>query len=293
MLGMLSDIVSARDVQRRILDQDSALVQFYLAEPYSRAWVITQSGVDLVRLPSKKTLEQDVRRTLQFGLAGDWTGPQRIALGRLRRNLSPVFAAARKNRWIVVPDGELHYLPFTLLTSLPEQGKGPKEIVKIPSASAIDAVRRTSRVAHPAYALAIFADPVFDKLDSAVIARNGTRSRSAGSNFWPRLPYTSKEAGMISRLFPSGQSRRWLRFDATREAAAGAALQDFQNIHLATHSMTDENNPELSRIVLSRVSKNGEPRPGELFLKDIYRMKLSANLVVLSSCQSAAGKRKA
>src|SRR5205807_6082585 len=64
-------------------------------------------------------------------------------------------------------------------------------------------------------------------------------------------------------------------------------------IHLATHSLTNERHPALSRIVFSRVAKDGTPRPGDLFAKDIYRMTLSADLVVLSSCRSAMGKQQA
>jgi CHAT domain-containing protein len=40
------------------------------------------------------------------------------------------------------------------------------------------------------------------------------------------------------------------------------------------------------------VARNGAPRHGDLFAKDIYSMKLSADLVVLSSCQSAIGKQQ-
>jgi CHAT domain-containing protein len=292
-LDILSDTVSAQDVQQRILDSESALVQFYLSDPSSYAWIITQSSIRMVKLPSRRVLEQDVRHAVQFGLAGEWTASQQAALERLRRKLAPVFTIVTERRWVVVPDGGLHHFPFTLLTSLPAQSHGPKEIVKVPSASAIDVVRRTSNTAHPAYALAIFADPVFDKLDTDVTARNGMRSPLAGSDFLPRLRYTHTEAEKILQFFPRDQSRRWLRFDATREAAFGTALQDFQNIHLATHSRIDENNPERSRIVLSRVSQSGKPRPGDLFLKDIYGMKLSADLVVLSFCQSAIGKQQA
>lgn len=292
-LEIFSGIVSAQDIQQRILDSESALVQFYLSNQYSYAWTITQSNIHMVKLPSKKTLESCVRRTLQFGPAGDWTASQQAALATLRRSLAPVFAAARKKRWIVVPDGALHYFPFTLLTSISKQDRGPKEIIKIPSASAIDVVRRTSATSHPAYALAIFADPVFDKLDSGVKGSATMRAPSAENGFLPRLLHTKKEAEEIAGLFPPGQSRSWLRFAATKEAAAGSALQDFQNIHLATHSIVDEKNADRSRIVLSRVNENGKPLSGDFFLKDIYKMKLSADLVVLSSCQSALGKQQA
>src|SRR6201998_2105108 len=63
-LGLFSNVVSADDIRQRVLDQDSALIQFYLAEPSSYAWIITQSGIDLVKLPSRKILEPDVRMVL-------------------------------------------------------------------------------------------------------------------------------------------------------------------------------------------------------------------------------------
>lgn len=301
-LGLFSNVVSAEEIRQRILDQDSALIQFYLAKPSSYAWIITQSGIDLIKLPSRKILESDVRLVLRFDLAGQWTGAQQLALDRLRRNLAPVSQAARKKRWIVVPDGALHFFPFMLLTSLHDQDRGPEEIVKIPSASAIDIVRRTAHPARPAYALAIFADPVFDALDSRVAAHAlqpgrgsfsaARRSPNIPGNSLPRLRYTLKEAHALSQLFPADQSRTFLQFAATREAAAGSALQDFRIIHLATHSLPDEKHPELAKIVFSQVTEHGDPRPGELFAGDIYQMKLSADLVVLSSCQGAIGRQQ-
>lgn len=301
-LGLFANVVSAEDIRQRVLDQDSALIQFYLAEPSSYAWVITRSGTDLVKLPARKILESDVRLVLHFGLAGQWTGAQQLALDRFRRNLSPVLQAAQKKRWVVVPDGALHFFPFMLLSSLHDQDHAPEEIVKIPSPSAIDIVRRTVHTTRPAYALAIFADPVFDDLDSRVAAHalqgdggslsTARRSAHVPGAFLPRLRYTLKEARALSRLFPADQSQAFLQFAATREAAAGNALQNFRIIHLATHSLPDETHPELSKIVFSLVTEHGNPRPGELFARDIYQMKLSSDLVVLSSCQGAIGRQQ-
>jgi CHAT domain-containing protein len=53
--------------------------------------------------------------------------------------------------------------------------------------------------------------------------------------------------------------------------------------------MNDEQ-PELSGIVLSTVDRNGSSQNGLLRLRDIYSMKLSAELVVLSACETALGR---
>jgi CHAT domain-containing protein len=48
--------------------------------------------------------------------------------------------------------------------------------------------------------------------------------------------------------------------------------------------------PELSGIVLSLVDEKGRPVDGFLQTRDVYKMHLSADLVVLSACQTALGK---
>jgi CHAT domain-containing protein len=54
--------------------------------------------------------------------------------------------------------------------------------------------------------------------------------------------------------------------------------------------LINSQHPELSGIVLSLVDEHGEPRDGFLRAHEIYNLKLSADLVVLSACQTALGK---
>jgi CHAT domain-containing protein len=61
-------------------------------------------------------------------------------------------------------------------------------------------------------------------------------------------------------------------------------------VHFATHGILDTQHPQLSGLVLSRVNEQGEPRDGFLRLHDVYQMRLSADLVVLSGCETALGK---
>jgi len=79
-------------------------------------------------------------------------------------------------------------------------------------------------------------------------------------------------------------------FDATRETAMNARLGECQIVHFATHGFLDSEHPELSGIVLSMVDKNGVEKNGMMPLHDIYNMDLSAELTVLSACQTALGK---
>jgi CHAT domain-containing protein len=63
-----------------------------------------------------------------------------------------------------------------------------------------------------------------------------------------------------------------------------------QIIHFATHGFLDSKHPELSGIVLTTTERNGVRKNGLMALADIYSLDLSAELIVLSACQTALGK---
>jgi CHAT domain-containing protein len=107
-----------------------------------------------------------------------------------------------------------------------------------------------------------------------------------------RLLYSRTEAGKILALVGDAQQRlAALDFAANRETATGAEIAKYRYLHFATHGLLNESHPELSGIVLSLVDEQGQPRDGFLKLSEIYNLKLSADLVVLSACQTALGKQ--
>jgi CHAT domain-containing protein len=61
-------------------------------------------------------------------------------------------------------------------------------------------------------------------------------------------------------------------------------------VHIATHGLLDSERPGLSSFVLSMVDAQSKPQDGFLRANDIYNLKLPAELVVLSACQTGLGK---
>ena len=104
-----------------------------------------------------------------------------------------------------------------------------------------------------------------------------------------RLPFSRDEARAIGLLAGAG-SLRATDFQATRATVLGSALEDYRIVHFATHGLIDAERPELSGLVLSLVNDRGAPQDGLLRLHDIFNMRLNADLVVLSACQTALGK---
>jgi CHAT domain-containing protein/Tfp pilus assembly protein PilF len=179
------------------------------------------------------------------------------------------------------------------------------EVIVAPSASALAAIVRQTAMRKPAErSVIVFADPVFSASDDRVsrAARRGSTARqvseirrddSAPDNAGDlpklsRLSATDWEARRIASL--AGDSRVVSNFAASREAAIDPALGEYRFIHFATHAVINSENPDLSAIALSQVDERGRPLNGMLSTQDIYHLKLSAELVVLSACRTGLGK---
>ena len=67
-------------------------------------------------------------------------------------------------------------------------------------------------------------------------------------------------------------------------------LANYRFVHFATHGYLNNERPELSGVVLSLVDRKGNPVPGYLSAVDVFNLRLPADLVVLSGCQTALGK---
>ncbi|HKO63178.1 MAG TPA: CHAT domain-containing protein, partial [Pyrinomonadaceae bacterium] len=105
-----------------------------------------------------------------------------------------------------------------------------------------------------------------------------------------RLMHSTEEADAILAMTPRGTAKVLKAFDANRETAMRPDLGDYQIVHFATHGFFNSERPELSGIVLTMVQPDGSKINGFMALPDIYKLNLSAQLVVASACDTALGK---
>jgi CHAT domain-containing protein len=243
--------------------------------------------------------------------------------------LRPAEQHLQAKRLVVVSEGALQYVPFAALPVPQEEsvksnhsGRGAgktvvhpliaeHEIVNLPSASTLTVLRQERRKS-AAKTLAVLADPVFENSDPRLrqnlsfakagkLARENTVAsavptdveRSAvesGVEKLERLYFSGLEAETITAFAPERQRLKAVGFLANKANATSPDLGDYRIVHFATHGLINTRHPELSGIVLSLVDDHGEAIDGFLRLHEIYNLKLNADLVVLSACQTALGK---
>jgi CHAT domain-containing protein/Tfp pilus assembly protein PilF len=227
--------------------------------------------------------------------------------------LAPAAAQLGTKRLVVVADGALQYVPFAALSL--DRSLRPlisdHEIASIPSASSLAVQRQSLANRKPApKGLAVIADPVFSTTDarftstnrvkgapvSTVSTGNDTRiiehlSGGSGAQLTiGRLPFTRQEADQILAVAPSQSNLKAVDFRANRSIVTSGELGQYRYVHFATHGYVDTARAGLSAIVLSMIDEQGNAQDGFVRTHDIYNLKLPAELVVLSACETGLGK---
>ena len=113
---------------------------------------------------------------------------------------------------------------------------------------------------------------------------------AAGFGSIARLRFTDDEAKAILAAAQGRQNLAAIGFDATKTAATDAGLGTYRYLHFATHGFLDTARPSLSAIALSLVGRDGAAQEGFLRAHELYNLNLSADLVVLSACETGLGK---
>jgi CHAT domain-containing protein/Tfp pilus assembly protein PilF len=314
------------EIQQKILDRETLLLEYSLGEERSFVWAVTPDSIKSFELPKRAVIEPAARRVYELLTAHTINIPKET-LGQRRQRLQladaeyakasatlsrlilgPAAAELKDKRLLIVSDGVLQYIPFA---GLPDPAANTRalivdhEVVMAPSASVVGILRQETANRKPASKMvAVLADPVFSNNDPRVAAaRHGRpapfekaapmyalRSGEPGLDGLRRLRFSRHEADEIARLAGSDSKLEAVDFAANRKLATSAELGQYRVVHFATHGIINNNHPELSGIVLSLVDEKGEPQNGFLRLYDLYNLKLSADLVVLSACQTALGK---
>ena len=277
-----SSVTALSDVQR-LLDEESLWVEYFTGDSVWVCFVITKTSAAVWSMPRDFSLEQNVHRLRKALLELDFSSYLRNAV-KLSESL--VFPwktnLTGKEHILIVPDGVLHHLPFDALFT------EPVRIVNNPDFSRLPYLIRRADVSvlysaeflkdelnHAETGLGLLAvAPVFD---------DGSESR------WNPLPNTAEEVSSIATLFKEHNqpAQILLRGQASENAFKKAGLLRYNVIHLASHGSVNAQHPSLSGVAFQSDSSSTDD--GMLYAAEVYNLKLNADLVTLSSCESGFG----
>jgi CHAT domain-containing protein len=249
------------DVIQSHLSSDEVLVEYYYRSETLYIFVLTKEDVraTTVQAPALESDVRELRKAIEQTKTDAYLAPARRLYDVLIRPVEPLFG---KSQVVVVPHGALHYLPFATL----HDGEGflvDKFALRfLPSASVLKYLR-SQRTQKSAGILA-FGNPDL-------------------GNPQHDLKFAEQEALAVVRTIP--QSRALLRLDANVSALKRYA-GGFRYLHFATHGQFDASTPLQSALFLS---KEGED-DGRLTVAKLYTMRLDADLVALSACETGIGK---
>lgn len=255
----------ARAVAAR-LAPDQILLEYMLAESAATVFVVTPDTVAALELDvDRQTIAQlvDFARHAMDRPAGRSAPLWRGVLGRLHHYLiEPVERAGLldgRQKLVIVPHAELHFLPFgALVAPAPSESFLVErfELTYAPSASAW--VR--------------LAD------------RSAARSRRvlALAPHTARLPASGEEVAGIRSVHGRRGTTVLLGADAT-EAALREAASRYGVVHLATYGVLNKHNPLFSYVELAA----GGDSDGRLEVHEVFDLELNGQLIVLSACQTA------
>lgn len=187
----------------------------------------------------------------------------------------------------IVPDGVLWQLPFETLVD----GAGRYRLERhtmyyAPSISVLREMKRASQRRAPSRRPTLLA--VGDPLIASAARRNlAAVYRSADLS---PLPDARTEVEAIRRLYGVHGATVFVGRAAT-EARVKAEMGRYDVLHFATHGILDDASPMYSRLMLAEEEHAaGSDSDGMLEAWELMKLDLRADLVVLSTCDSASGR---
>jgi CHAT domain-containing protein/Tfp pilus assembly protein PilF len=197
----------------------------------------------------------------------------------------------------------------------------------LPSVASLSALRRHARTSQAALPFVGFGDPALtgdcgasvvpDRCPdeqiqvarSAHVLTRGTRSPAAVGNYFRNgsadvaalkencpLPDTAYELRCVARSLGAAPSVVVLGKEMTETTVKSAALERYRIVHFATHGLLAGETEQYANaraepaLLMSPPAEATEEDDGLLTASEVARLKLDADWVVLSACNTAGGK---
>lgn len=274
-LKYAQQLATVSEIQQAI-GADATLLSYFVGETTIYLFQINKEGIKTYQFPKGDDFEKNAtafRNAIKYRVNESTVTIAKKLYTQLlpeKLNGAPTL--------IILPDGVLGTLPFEAFVHPASTGSTPKEadffIEKYAIAydySASLLVNRYGRTSDLPERILLCAPLDFQK--------NEVKMAS--------LPDSEKEVKEIRLFFKAnGEAEMSVGASATEALLKSTQMSGYKYLHFATHGQVNESKPELSRIFLAPTSNED----GSLYAGEIYNLKINADLVTLSACETGLGK---
>lgn len=269
-------IPTVTELQKK-LQADQSLISYFLDESNSRVYIfeLSNSKYNVYNVPQTENLQRYLngfRNSIYFQVEAVFD----LTAYELYKILFPKRMAGNSKNLIIIPTGRLGTIPFeALITSnKSKNGSGYQQKPYLINKYSISYE----------YSSTLF----YNKKGAANTSTSALLCAPVNFEKLPDLPGTKSEVSSIEEILKkqSVNSEVYFEKDANESLFKSSGIQSHKYIHLATHGVVDELNPELSQIFLNP----GSSDDGSLYSGEIYNLKVNADLVTLSACETGLGK---
>jgi CHAT domain-containing protein len=223
---------------------------------------------------------------------GDYKAYTEAAYSLFTYLFLPVLDHLSDKALIIVPDGQLGYIPLeALLTDLPDHESMdyrllPYLIYKYRTNYSYSATLLFSDDSseEASYDRLLAFAPTYENL-SKINSDKFPAYRDYSTYLVP-LKYISQEIENISALI---ECDKYESYEATEQAFRDQAPH-YDILHLAMHTLINDDNPMYSQLVFTLNNDTIEENDGLLNTYEIFNMTLRARMTVLSACNTGYGK---
>ena len=266
------------------LDPSVAVLVYYLTDKIAGAWVISNENHRWRNIGPIDRIEKAVIRLRTEVLSPEENREEQL-IGSSRKAyelLLKPFAddIGEKTELVIIPDKILFNFPFEALviSEGPDSGKYLIERYKVSYQLSLDLLSNSIIPGLPRNGkqqkILLMGNPDLPEESSAYA---GTKRGEL-----KYLKYVAKEISSIAAVVGVQKTVTYMGADATKEKLEHN-LGEFSILHFATHAQANARNPYGSFIKLAG------PK-GYLTLREVPKLNVSADLVVLSGCETGTGR---
>jgi CHAT domain-containing protein len=254
-----------------------------------------------------------LRQTLTFKI--DKPFDTALAYQIYQRTLGPIANRfADKKRISVITNGALTAIPLQLLVTSDPKGKALKDvdwlvksyaITVIPSIYSLKTMRAQKPQSTAPKPMIAFADPVFSKTalkEAQPVALRSMTNFYSGTHIdipalaetLDQLPSTRDEVEKVAKTLNAPASDIHTGLEATEAAVKQAPLDQYRIVYFATHALVAGDLKAFAQakaepaLALTIPDKPTDQDDGLLQASEVSELKLNADWVVLSACNTAA-----